>query len=172
MLIKPSEWTWRNSESKWTSHKYYFQFHKMRKRTLASAWTLWSIFRGNELLLYLDNEGCWAHQSSLLSLPLGWLETLAESANRGYSAQEYRCHWGYSYSPSYLNPFRGTPRTRRGGQAGHCKTRTKKRLPQPVGKQPYPQVIIWFPSSVDLFCKHDHPLSYIGDKDMEFKKLN
>lgn len=47
-------------------------FHETSKiRALAFALTLWTVFRGNELLLYLDNEESKAHpKSDLLSLSL------------------------------------------------------------------------------------------------------
>lgn len=96
---------------------------------------------GSELLLPLGNGECWGHQHTLLSLPLGWLYTLAEPANRDTQHRNTGVIEAISYSPSHWDPFKGMPHTsRRGRQAGHCKTRIKKMLIQLVGKQPYPKL--------------------------------
>lgn len=150
-------------------------FHETSKiRTLAFALTLWTIFRGNELLFSRDNEESKTHpKSDLLSLSLAVWKLFQSQLTGNTQHRNTALIETALYGPSHLVPFRGWPHDRgRKGQLGHYKTRTKKRLAQLVGKQPYPQVVIQFFSSVDLFCKHDHLLSYFADKEVELQRLN
>lgn len=78
----------------------------------------------------------------LLTLPLGWVKTLLESADRWYSAHEYKA---VSYGPYHLVSFGGTQcEMQKTGQTGHYKTRTKKKGCSLCGQTHIPPAVIWF----------------------------